>query len=90
MKRKLTLLCVLTLVFAYVCSGLALAQAADPLSSWNDGKAKQAILAFVKKVTTPDSPDFVAPAERIATFENDGTIPSSQNRDSRVYPVSFR
>ena len=41
----------------------ASAQAQDPLPSWNDGKAKQSILAFVKNVTTPGSPDFVAPAE---------------------------
>ncbi len=50
------------------------AQAAEPLTSWNDGKAKQSILAFVEKVTTPGSPDFVPPAERIATFDNDGTL----------------
>ena len=50
------------------------APAADPLPSWNDGNAKQAILAFVEKVTTPGSPDFVPPAERIATFDNDGTL----------------
>ncbi|QLG47509.1 HAD family hydrolase [Natrinema halophilum] len=46
----------------------------EALPSWNDGRAKQAILAFVEKVTTPDSPDFVPPAERIATFDNDGTL----------------
>lgn len=49
-------------------------KASDPLPSWNDGRAKQAILAFVEKVTTPDSPDFVPPDERIATFDNDGTL----------------
>jgi phosphoglycolate phosphatase-like HAD superfamily hydrolase len=46
----------------------------DPLSTWNDGPAKQAILTFVAKVTTEGSPDFVPPAERIATFDNDGTL----------------
>ncbi|WP_254532919.1 HAD family hydrolase [Natrinema gelatinilyticum] len=46
----------------------------EPLPSWNDGQAKQAILTFVEAVTTPDSPDFVPPAERIATFDNDGTL----------------
>jgi len=74
MKVKLALLYVLTLVFASICSDLAIAQAADALSSWNDGKARQSILAFVEKVTTPSSPDFVPPAERIATFDNDGTL----------------
>ncbi|SEP12888.1 Phosphoserine phosphatase [Halogranum amylolyticum] len=46
----------------------------NPLSSWNDGRTKQAIHTFVEKVTTPDSPDFVPPAERIAVFDNDGTL----------------
>jgi phosphoglycolate phosphatase-like HAD superfamily hydrolase len=46
----------------------------DPLPSWNDGLSKQRILAFVKKVTTTGGPEFVAPAERIATFDNDGTL----------------
>ncbi len=50
------------------------AHAADPLPSWNDGKAKQAIVAFVEKVTKEGSPDFVPVAERIATFDNDGTL----------------
>jgi hypothetical protein len=50
------------------------ARAADPLPSWNDGKAKQSILDFVAKVTTPGSPDFVPVPERIATFDNDGTL----------------
>ena len=43
------------------------------LASWNEGKAKDAILDFVKRVTT-EGPDFVAPADRIATFDNDGTL----------------
>ena len=46
----------------------------DPLSSWNDGPAKQAIIAFVKETTTQGSPKFVPPAERIATFDQDGTL----------------
>ena len=50
------------------------AQAADPLPSWNEGKAKQAIVEFVAKVTKEGSPDFVPVAERIATFDNDGTL----------------
>jgi len=52
--------------------------AADPLPSWNDGPAKHAIIAFVTKVTTAGSPDFVPAAERIATFDNDGTLWSEQ------------
>ena len=45
-----------------------------PLESWNDGAARSAILDFVTRVTTPDSPDFVPEPERIATFDNDGTL----------------
>ncbi|MBK1650273.1 HAD family hydrolase [Rhabdochromatium marinum] len=45
-----------------------------PLPSWNEGPAKQAITAFVEQVTTPGSADFVLPADRIATFDNDGTL----------------
>lgn len=51
----------------------ALAQT-DPLPSWNDGPAKQAIITFVKDTTTQGSPQFVPPAERIATFDQDGTL----------------
>ncbi len=50
----------------------ALAQT-DPLPSWNDGPAKQAVLEFVRATTTPGSPDFVPPEARIATFDQDGT-----------------
>ncbi|QIB34635.1 HAD family hydrolase [Ancylobacter pratisalsi] len=45
-----------------------------PLASWNDGPAKQAIETFVKKVTDPDGKDFVSPEQRIAVFDNDGTL----------------
>ena len=44
------------------------------LNSWNDGAAKSAIVDFVKSVTTPDSPAFVPEADRIAVFDNDGTL----------------
>ncbi|MGO9628434.1 MAG: HAD family hydrolase [Xanthobacteraceae bacterium] len=46
----------------------------DPLQSWNDGPAKQAILDFVRATTDPNSPHFVRPEERIATFDQDGTL----------------
>ena len=46
----------------------------DPLTSWNDGAAKSAIIDFVTKAITANGPDFVPPAERIATFDNDGTL----------------
>jgi len=50
----------------------------DPLPSWNDGSTKQAIVAFVARVTTADGADFVPMAERIATFDNDGTLWTEQ------------
>src|SRR5262249_26531216 len=46
--------------------------------SWNDTASKRAIIAFVEKVTRKGSPDFVPPAERIATFDNDGTLWAEQ------------
>lgn len=61
----------MALVMAW--ASVAVAQT-DPLPSWNDGPAKQAIVAFVTDVTREGSPDFVPPAERIATFDNDGTL----------------
>ena len=53
-------------------------QPADPLPSWNAGKTKQSIVSFVSRVTEKASPDFVPPAERIATFDNDGTLWAEQ------------
>lgn len=54
------------------------ARGGDPLPSWNDTAAKRSIVAFVDKVTAKDSPDYVPPADRIATFDNDGTLWSEQ------------
>ena len=50
----------------------------DPLPSWNAGKAKQSIITVVEKVTKPGSPDFVPVPERIAVFDNDGTLWAEQ------------
>ncbi len=55
-------------------ASLASAQAPDPLPSWNGGPAKQAIVDFVHATTDQSSPKFVPPAERIATFDQDGTL----------------
>lgn len=46
----------------------------DPLPSWNEGATKASITDFVRRVTTQGGPDFVAPAERTAVFDNDGTL----------------
>src|SRR5438046_10294051 len=61
-------------LLAIVIAGLTTAYAQDSLPSWNDGPAKKSITEFVDKVTKEGSPDFVPPAERIATFDNDGTL----------------
>lgn len=63
---------VLPLLLAWALS--AGAQTGDPLPSWNDGPAKRAIVEFVQGTTTPGSPGFVPPPERIATFDQDGTL----------------
>jgi phosphoglycolate phosphatase-like HAD superfamily hydrolase len=52
--------------------------AAEPLASWNDSDARDAIVSFVEKTTTPGSDDFVPVTERIAVFDNDGTLWSEQ------------
>ena len=54
------------------------AAAADPLPSWNEGDARRSIIEFVVAVTDRSSPDYVAPSERIAVFDNDGTLWSEQ------------
>jgi len=69
-------LSVMTLAFALALGSEA--TAADALPSWKDGKAKQAIVQFVKEVTTKGSPNLVRPAERIAVFDNDGTLWAEQ------------
>ncbi|MBC2886275.1 haloacid dehalogenase-like hydrolase [Ochrobactrum sp. CM-21-5] len=73
--------CFAILAFVFVssfCQGpLAFAQT-DPLPSWNDGAAKSAITDFVAKVTTESGSNYVEPAERIAVFDNDGTLWSEQ------------
>jgi phosphoglycolate phosphatase-like HAD superfamily hydrolase len=56
----------------------AIARAAEPLLSWNDTAPKKSIVSFVEKVTKEGSTDFVPPAERIAVFDNDGTLWSEQ------------
>ncbi len=75
MIRQL-LLCLITVVLASVAAP-AHAQS-DPLPSWNDGPAKARILAFVQAVTEPGGKSYVAPADRIAVFDNDGTLWSEQ------------
>ena len=59
-------------------SDVAQTAASDPLPSWNDGAAKQAIISFVERVSSDVSEDFVPPTERVAVFDNDGTLWAEQ------------
>jgi phosphoglycolate phosphatase-like HAD superfamily hydrolase len=61
-------------LLAIAFAGLTTGYAEDPLPSWNDGAAKQAIVDFVKATTETGGANFVAPEERIATFDQDGTL----------------
>jgi hypothetical protein len=65
-------------VCALALAGFAAHAQPDPLPSWNDTAPKRAIVAFVERVTEPESPEFVSSAERIATFDNDGTLWAEQ------------
>ena len=75
MKPQIRRLGVVLLAAASALGMATSAQAqGDPLPSWNDGAAKEAIVDFVKTTTTPGNPKFVPVAERIATFDQDGTL----------------
>jgi phosphoglycolate phosphatase-like HAD superfamily hydrolase len=71
MKRCTFLLVMIAAVMLAISPVMA---QTDPLPSWNEGPAKQAIIEFVKATTDQSSPKFVPPAERIATFDQDGTL----------------
>jgi phosphoglycolate phosphatase-like HAD superfamily hydrolase len=76
--RTGTKLSALSFVVAALVFTAALVRAQDPLPSWNDGATKKAITAFVNDVTREGSPNYVTPEERIATFDNDGTLWAEQ------------
>jgi len=79
MKKVFLRPLIVTLFLYFACISVA----QDPLPSWNDTAPKKAIIAFVERVTKEGSPDFVAAPERIATFDNDGTLWSEK-------PVPFQ
>ena len=62
------------IAFVLVLMSAGHARADDPLPSWNDGTAKSAIIDYVTRVTAAGSPDFVPAPERVAVFDNDGTL----------------
>jgi haloacid dehalogenase-like hydrolase len=72
-------------LLAIAFASLTTARAQDPLPSWNEGPAKKSITAFVEKVTKEGTPDFVPPGERIATFDNDGTLWCEQPLYTQIF-----
>jgi hypothetical protein len=66
---RITLILLVIALFGY-----ATARAQDPLPSWNDGPAKQAVEDFVRTTTETGGAKFVPPEERVATFDQDGTL----------------
>jgi phosphoglycolate phosphatase-like HAD superfamily hydrolase len=78
MKKLLINFASIAAILLGVTSWTAPGLASEMLSSWNDTAPKKAIIAFVERVTKQGSPDFVPPAERIATFDNDGTLWAEQ------------
>jgi len=76
MKRTFTNFIIFGLALVFLAAGTA--QASDPLPSWNDGAAKKNIMAFVEGVTQQGGQHYVSPEERIATFDNDGTLWAEQ------------
>ena len=69
LKTRFCLICI-----PFILCNIAIAATHDPLPSWNEGPTKTAILAFVKASTDKNDPDFVPPEQRIATFDQDGTL----------------
>ncbi|MEJ2475656.1 MAG: HAD family hydrolase, partial [Desulfobacterales bacterium] len=80
-KQKNRVFLNFTLILILLVAGSAISNAtgqSNPLPSWNDGAAKNAIVDFVRSVVTKGSPDFVPVNKRIAVFDNDGTLWAEQ------------
>jgi phosphoglycolate phosphatase-like HAD superfamily hydrolase len=80
-RASLSALTLLSAVSASLVSVAAMAQTStvgDPLPSWNEGTTKKAITDFVSRVTRSGGPDYVAPEQRVAAFDNDGTLWAEQ------------
>jgi len=77
-KREISAVFILLMFVLTSCASLTHTEVSDPLPSWNDGAAKTAVIKFVSTTTQKDGKDFVPPAERIAVFDNDGTLWAEQ------------
>lgn len=73
-SRALARIAMLLLIILMLTAPMPAQETTDPLPSWNNGPARQAVLDFVRRVTTEGSADYVPPADRMATFDNDGTL----------------
>ncbi len=82
---KLAAVGVLALPLTQLAGCASTSMAADPLPSWHDTAAKKSIVAFVQRTTTAGSPDFVPVPERIAVFDNDGTLWAEQPMYVQVF-----
>lgn len=78
LTRRNILAASMAAAMTFALPAVALSDEKDPLPSWNDGPTKASIVDFVTAVTTSGGPDYVAPEERIATFDNDGTLWTEQ------------
>ena len=78
MKKSFLFLFLFSIALFFSCAEQKMQNSSDPLPSWNEGKTKQSIMDFVNTVTDENSPDYVEPKDRIATFDNDGTLWSEQ------------
>lgn len=78
MLTRRSLLVLSVAAFNLCGTSMTYAGTVDPLPSWSNGPAKRSIVAFVKRVSSQGSTEFVPPAERIATFDNDGTLWAEQ------------
>ena len=76
-KYKLIFSLLVIVLLTWSCTDQA-NKSTDPLPSWNEGNTKQSIITFVNEVTDESNPNFVKPEDRIATFDNDGTLWSEQ------------
>ena len=85
MKTKRSHNLIASAILAVVAFTTTIAHSDEPLPSWKDGPAKKSIIAFVEKVTIEGSPDFVPVAERIAVFDNDGTLWCEQPIPVQLY-----
>jgi phosphoglycolate phosphatase-like HAD superfamily hydrolase len=86
-RRLFVFLAVALLLTACASAPRPEVPAPQPLPAWNDGPSRQAILDFVDAVTDPDGPGYVAPSERVAVFDNDGTLWSEKPLYTQMFFV---